>query len=143
MLSQLGLVQVGDVLPLQLANRPAHQLKLLDVSATVSFTCSLHLLILYPHYIQGKHCYLASQKAMLCQESLHPTFCNVRQLAKCSECSSCTCTDISSFYQLHSSRAQCGYMGKHPIPGCTLDEGSNVVIFAYFSCFRRSCTAAL
>ncbi len=64
MLSQLGLVQVGDVLPLQLANCAADQLKLLDVYATLSFTCSLHWLILYSHDIQVKHCYLANQKAI-------------------------------------------------------------------------------
>jgi len=64
MLSQLELAQVGGILPLQLANCAAHQLKLLDVYATLSFRCSMHWLIMYPLYIQVKHCYVASQKAM-------------------------------------------------------------------------------
>ena len=80
MLSQLGLVQVGDVLPLQLADCAAHQLKLLDVSANLSFTCNGSYCI---HIIsKSSTAVLQAKKQCLCKGSLHLTFCYVRQLTK-------------------------------------------------------------
>ncbi len=80
---------------------------------------------------------LQARKQCICQESLHAAFCNVQQLARCSICTSCTCSDMSAFYQLHSSRFQyMRDMGRCYAPRCNLYKDSKCVVMCV--CFLLS-----
>ena len=80
---------------------------------------------------------LQARKQCICQESLHAAFCNVQQLARCSICTSCTCADMSAFYQLHSSRFQyMRDMGRCYAPRCNLYKDSKCVVMCV--CFLLS-----
>lgn len=85
---------------------------------------------------------LQARKQCICQESLHAAFCNVQQLARCSICTSCTCSDMSAFYQLHSSRFQyMRDMGRCYAPRCNLYKDSKCVVMCvcfFFQAFKHS-----